>query len=78
MILGECEQRAVYKRYNAVGNGPESVFELPVRFTVLISKYNRVFNGRDKPYFVCTHSASVYDRHSKHTYLVQGTPWWRR
>ena len=27
MIVGEYEQRAVYKRYNVVGNGPDSVLE---------------------------------------------------
>ena len=27
MIVGEYEQRAVYKRYNAVDNGPDNVLE---------------------------------------------------
>ena len=27
MIVGENEQRAVYKRSNVVGNGPDSVLE---------------------------------------------------
>ena len=27
MIVGEYVQRAVYKRYNVVGNGPDSVLE---------------------------------------------------
>ena len=27
MTLGEYEQRAVYKRYNIVGNDPDSVLE---------------------------------------------------
>ena len=27
MIVGEYKQRAVYKRYNVVGNGPRSVLE---------------------------------------------------
>ena len=28
IIVGEYEQRAVHKRYNVVGNGPNSVLEL--------------------------------------------------
>ena len=28
MILGEYDQRAVYKRYNVVGNGPDSVLDI--------------------------------------------------
>ena len=27
MIVSEDEQRVVYKRYNVVGNGPDSVLE---------------------------------------------------
>ena len=27
MIVGECEQREVCKRYNVAGNGPDSEFE---------------------------------------------------
>ena len=27
MIVGEYEQRAVYKCYNVVGNGPDNVLE---------------------------------------------------
>ena len=27
MEVGEYEQRAIYKRYNVVGNGPDSVLE---------------------------------------------------
>ena len=29
MIVGEYEQRAVYKRYNVVGSGPDSALETP-------------------------------------------------
>ena len=54
-LLCEYEQRAIYKRYQVVGNGPVTVYlKLLVRFIVLISKYNAVFYGIDEPYFVCT------------------------
>ena len=43
MIVDEYDQRAVYKRYNVVDNGPDSVLELSVRFIVVIGKYNGVF-----------------------------------
>ena len=46
MIVGEYEQRAVYKRYTVVGNSPDSV--LLMRLIVLISKYKRVLYGRDE------------------------------
>ena len=45
VIVGEYEQRAVYKRNNVVGNGPDSVLRLPMRFILIISKYNLVFYG---------------------------------
>ena len=61
MIVGEYEQKAVCKCYNVVDNGPDSV--LPVRFIVLISKYNGVSDDRNKPYFVCTQSGNAGDRH---------------
>ena len=57
MIVGECEQREVYKHYAVFGNGPDSVLETSVWLIVLIGKYNGVFYNRDEPYFVCAHSA---------------------
>ena len=69
-MLGEYEQKAVYKRYNVVGNDPDSVLETSCWIYVLISKYNGwVFCGRDEPYFACTHSASADDRHCNQAYL---------
>ena len=54
-LLCEYEQRAIYKRYQVFGNYRVTVYlKLLVRFIVLISKYNSVFYGIDKPYFVCT------------------------
>ena len=61
MIVDEYDQRAVYKRYNVVDNGPDSVLELPVRF---IANTTGFFYGRDEPYFVCAHKAIYSDRHS--------------
>ena len=60
-IVGEYEQKAVYKRYDILGNGSDSVLETSgaIKFIVVISKYNGVFFGRDEPYFVLTHSASA-------------------
>ena len=40
MIVGVHERRAVYKRYNVVDNGPDSVLETSGAI-MLISKYNR-------------------------------------
>ena len=44
MIVGEYEQRAVYKRYNVVDNGPtmkyRAYLKFPVKCIVLIIKYN--------------------------------------
>ena len=65
MLLGKYEQRAVYKRYNVVGNGLIVYLKLRVRFLVVISNYNRVVYGRDEPYSVCTHWACASDRHHK-------------
>ena len=65
MIVGEYDERAVYKCYNVVGN----------QFIVVISKYNSVFYGHDEPYFARAHSASAGGRHCNqayNTYLVQG------
>ena len=42
MIVGEYEQRDVYKRYNVVDNGPDSVLETSGVIYLLISKYSRV------------------------------------
>ena len=42
---------------------------------MLISKFNRVFYGRDEPYFVFTHSSSAGGRHHNQAYLPgTGTP----
>ena len=59
MIVGEYEQRAVYKCYKVV----------PVRFMVIIGKYNRLFYSQDEPCSVCAHSASVCDCHCNQAYL---------
>ena len=72
MIVGEYEQRAVYKCYNVAGNSPD--LKLLVRFIMLISKYNWGFYGRDEPYFVCTHSASAGDGHRNQSILT----WYER
>ena len=43
MIVGEYNQRAVYKRDNVVGNGPDNILETFGVINLLISSYTMFF-----------------------------------
>ena len=72
VILGEYEQRAVYKRYNVVDNVPDCV----LKSSGAIHRTNYgVFYGRDEHIlFAHTRILPVIVTLIKHTYLVRGTP----
>ena len=42
MIVGEYEQRAVCKRYNSVGNGPDSILDIN-NFRQTLHEINNLF-----------------------------------
>ena len=67
MIVGEYEQRAVNKRYNVVVNGLDSV----LKTSVVFSKDNGIFYGRDEPSF-CLHTLG-YPANTKHLYDIYTT-----
>ena len=67
IIVDEYEQRAVYKRYDVISNGPDSVLE--TSGTTCHVNTTWVSYDHDEQYFVCTHSANAGDRHRNQAYL---------
>ena len=73
MIIGEYEERAVYKCFNVVGNDPDSAIY------VLISKYNGVFVVvMNHILFAHTWLVPVIPLQSSILTWGQGTTWQRR
>ena len=64
IIVGEYEQREVYKRCNVVDNGPDRVLETYGAICRVDQQMQRGFHGRDEPYLFCTYSVSAGDRPS--------------